>query len=54
MNIKNIKRKHTEKNNVVISMRITKSQSAWLRDKDYSPRAIFLEAITDLQKAEAA
>jgi hypothetical protein len=52
MDLNKIKRKKSEKKEVVITLRITKSQSDWLKEKDYSPNAIFQEALLDLQKSK--
>ena len=51
MEIKNIIQRKSEKKSVVITLRLTKSQSDWLKEKNYSPNGIFQEAILDLKKA---
>lgn len=52
MNIEKIKRRKTERKDVVISVRATKSQSEWMKKMNYAPNGIFQEALLDLQKAE--
>lgn len=52
MNLEKIKLKKSEKKSIVITLRITESQSVWLKEKSYSPNGIFQEAILDLQKAD--
>ncbi len=51
MDLEKIQRRKSEKKSEIITLRITKSQSDWLRKKNYSPNGIFREAISDLQKA---
>lgn len=52
MNIKNIKRDREKgkgrKASVQLCIRITPEQSKWLKEKDYSPTGIFLEAMKEL------
>jgi len=46
MDIKNIKRK--QRKNIVISIRVSKAVSAWLKENNYSPTKVFYEAIKDI------
>lgn len=49
MDIDKIKRtKKNNNRNVLITIRVTKDISRWLKDKDYSPTAIFYEALKEL------
>lgn len=48
MNVQNVIRKRKEVKNVSINIRISKDLSNWLREKNYSPTAIFMEAVKDL------
>ena len=48
MDIKKIKRRHRERKEILINIRITRSMSKWLKEQDYSPTAIFYEAVKDL------
>ncbi len=50
MDLEKIIRRKSEKKNVVITLRITQSQSDWLKEKNYSPNGIFHEALKDLKK----
>lgn len=43
-----LKRKKSNKRVVPINIKITKDLSKWLKEKDYSPTAIFLAAVEDL------
>ena len=54
MNKTKIKRIPSKKRVVQINIRITKDLSKWLKEKDYSPTGIFMEAVKDLgYKTEA-
>lgn len=48
MDLGKIKRKKNNKKDVLITIRITKDISKWLKDKEYSPTGIFYEALKDL------
>lgn len=48
MEIKNVQKR--ERKSVVMSIRITKKVSAWMKEKNVSPTAVFNEAIKDLIK----
>jgi hypothetical protein len=48
MNIQNIKRRASLRKNRVMNIRISEHLSKWMREKDYSPTAIFYEAVKDL------
>ncbi len=52
MDIKKIIRRKSEKKSKVLTLRITQSQSDWLKKKNYSPNGIFQEAILDLIESE--
>jgi len=47
MDLNKIKRRKSEKK-VMISIRISRDLSEWLRKMDYSPTGLFLEAVKDL------
>jgi hypothetical protein len=47
MDINKIKRKK-RKRTVLVSIRITQEASKWLKENNYSPTAIFNEAMKDL------
>ncbi len=42
------RRRNGARKNILINIRINKKLSEWLRAKDYSPTAIFYEAVKDL------
>jgi len=48
MNEEKIIRKGKEPKNVPVSIRITKSLSEWLKEKNYSPTGMFTEACGEL------
>jgi len=50
MNLEKIKKRETKK--VSISIRTYPSYSKWLKEKEFSPNAIFNEAVKDLMKQE--
>lgn len=50
MDLEKIKIKKSERKSIVISVRVRPSQSKWLKQKSYSPTAIFQEALLDLMK----
>ena len=51
MDMKNIQRKERNKLfTVVLTMRITKEDSEFLREKNISPQGLFRESISDLKK----
>ena len=53
MDIKKIiKRKQTNKKSITLSIRITPEISRWMKEKNYSPTGIFMEAVSDLKKIE--
>lgn len=49
MEEKNIIRKTSPKKSIWINIRITPKTSEWLREKNYSPTAIFYEALKELK-----
>jgi hypothetical protein len=48
MKIENIQ--HRERRNVIITVRVTKTKSDWLKSKNISPSALFNSAIDELQE----
>lgn len=50
--MKKIIKRKSEKKSVVLTLRITKTESEWLKKKNYSPNGIFREALKDLQTAD--
>lgn len=48
MELKNIQRK--ELKTIVISIRTTKKDSKWMRDKNISPSKLFHEALNELKE----
>lgn len=48
MNQENIKKRHDKPKTTMITIRVTKEMSAWIKEKDYSPSGIFFEAVKDL------
>lgn len=43
-----MRRKNGSRKRILINIRIDKKLSEWLKNKDYSPTAIFYEAVKDL------
>ena len=50
MEIKNLQRK--ERKTIPLALRIKKSQSMWMKEKNVSPQALFDKALEDLMKKE--
>ncbi len=49
MDLNKIKRKNgNHRKSILVTIRINKSMSKWLKEKDFSPTAIFYEAVKDL------
>lgn len=49
MDIKKLQRKRKQRKDVVVSLRITKEDSKWLREKNISLTALFITALRELQ-----
>lgn len=45
INKDNIKRKYAEHKKIMLSIRITPTLSKWLKQQNYSPTGIFMEAV---------
>jgi len=48
MDVNKIKRKERPKRKVSINIRISEDVSKWMKEKNYSPTAIFNEAVKEL------
>lgn len=48
MNVDNVKRKSNKDRSVGVYIRISQELSDWLKKKDFSPTAVFLEAVKEL------
>jgi len=47
-NKENLKKTRSDRKTIQINMKISPQQSRWLKEQDYSPTAIFQEALKEL------
>ena len=50
MEIQNIKKRKIDRKTVILTVRITESESKWLKENEFSPSGLFREALLDLKE----